>query len=331
MAVAIGLAVGPSLGGLITATLGWRWLFYINLPVAAAAIVAARRVLPDDRPTAGGKLDLPGSALGFVGLLLLLLLANQSERFGPGSPAFLAGTALAVTVTWAFIRVESRHPQPTLHLILFKNRPFSLAVAASTLSFMVQFTVVFVTPFLLQRVIGLSPAGVGLVMTASPAAMLIAAPISGALSDRFGTRPLATAGAGIVLAGIGLLAAIPLAPTPLDVAWRLALLGLGSSVFMSPNSSAAMGSAPRERLGQASAVLATVRNVGMSLGVAIASGVFSVRYAGALATGLVGPLAFVTAARQTLAVGAVFAVLSLLAAAASPGVEGARPVRRQPG
>ncbi len=321
MAVAIGLSLGPVLGGFITETLGWRWLFYINLPIAAVAILAALRTLPEDRPAVRGRLDPAGAALGFLGLFLVLLLANQAETLGFGAPLWVAGAALAVAVTWTFIRLERRHPEPTLDLALFRSRPFTLAILAAVFNFMVQFTVVFVVPFVLQRAVGLSPQGIGLVLTASPLVALVVAPVAGTLSDRLGTRWLATAGASVILLAIGLLAALPFRPVPLDVAWRLGLMGLGSSLFQSPNSSAAMGSVPRTHLGQASAVVATVRNVGMSLGVAIASGAFAARFAAAKATGLLEGVALVTAARQTLAVGAIFAVGSLLAAAVSPGVK----------
>jgi len=332
MAVAVGLAVGPVLGGLITQHLGWRWLFYINLPVAAAAIYASLRTLPEDRPLTEGHLDTGGALLGFLGLFLVLLLANQAETVGFSSPFWLAGALLTVGVVWAFIRLERRHPEPTLDLTLFGSRPFTLAVLAALFNFMVQFTVVFVVPFVLQQAVGLTPEGTGLVLSVSPVVTLLVAPFSGALSDVIGTRGLAAAGTGLVLAAMVLLSVLPFHPHPLDVAWRLGLMGLGTSVFQSPNSSAAMGSAPRTRLGQASAVLATVRNVGMSLGVAIASGAFAARYAAARAAGLADELALVTSARQTLTIGAVFAVGSLLAAALSPGVRAAeRPGASGPG
>ncbi len=325
MAVAVGLALGPVVGGLITERLGWRWLFYINLPVALVAIYTSLRTLPEDRPPAKGRLDVAGAFLGFTSLFLVLLLANQGESMGFGSPAVLGGAALAVAVIWTFIRAERRHPEPTLDLTLFRSAPFTLAILAALFNFMVQFTIVFVVPFVLQQAVGLSPEGIGLVLSVSPAVSLLVAPLSGALSDTMGTRWLATIGSALILTAIILLAILPFRPHPFDVAWRLALMGLGTSVFQSPNSSAAMGSAPRNRLGQASAVLATVRNVGMSLGVAIASGAFAARYARGLAAGLEGGVAFVTAARQTLAVGAIFAVAALLAAALSPGVRNERP------
>jgi len=321
MTVGIGLALGPVLGGLIAENFGWRWLFYINLPVAALALAATLRALPDDRPTVKIPLDLAGAILGFVSLLLVLLVANQAEQLGLGSPLLLAGIAAAGVAVWAFIRVERLQIQPALDLALFRSKPFTLAILGSVLNFAVQFTIVFVMPFVLQRVVGLTPEGIGLVLTASPAVALFVAPFSGALSDAIGTRPLAAIGTSTILAGVLLLVAMPATPQPIDIAWRLALIGMGSSIFQSPNSSAAMGSVPRARLGQASAVLATVRNVGMSLGVAIASGAFAARLASARAVGLAEAPAYLLAARQTLAVGAVFAALSLACALASPGVK----------
>lgn len=279
MAVAAGLALGPSLGGALTDWLGWRAIFYINLPVGVAALLWTARALPEGQPRPGQRFDLVGAALALLGLGSLLLYASEGETWGWASAPALGVLALALLAGAAFVVTERRVPQSMLSLALFRNRTFSAANAAGLLSFVAQFVLVFLTPFLLQRGIGLDPARAGLVMTVSPLLVLSVAPFSGALSDRIGTRWLAFLGLGVASLPFFLLAAVGPTAGPWDIAWRLAIFGLGTGIFQSPNNSAVMGAAPRQHLGVASAVLATVRNVGMVLGVAVAGAVFSGREA----------------------------------------------------
>jgi MFS family permease len=151
---------------------------------------------------------------------------------------------------------------------LFRNLTFSFANISALLNFMSQYVMVFLTPFYLQRLLHYAPNNVGLTMTAFPLAVMVVAPFSGSLSDRVGTRALACSGAAICALALFLMSQLPPFATSLDVMWRLALFGLGTGIFQSPNNSAVMGSSPRPQLGIASGILATVRNVGMVLGVA---------------------------------------------------------------
>ena len=130
--------------------------------------------------------------------------------------------------------------------------------------------IVFLTPFYLQRVIHLSPDQIGLLMTCSPLAVMAVAPLSGSLSDRLGTRELAVAGSSLCTAALVAMAFLPVSASALAVGWRLAFFGFGSGIFQSPNNSAVMGSVPRPYLGIASGILATARNAGMALGIAVA-------------------------------------------------------------
>ncbi|MCL6451009.1 MAG: MFS transporter [Acetobacteraceae bacterium] len=322
VSVAVGLSVGPSLGGLVAATLGWRWMFYINLPIGLAAMTFSGRVIPRDVPGRRARFDPAGSTLAFAALFLTLLVASQGGRWGARSAPFLAGAVAAAGLWGAFVAVERRQAEPMLDLGLFGIPPFALAMAASLLNFMAQYSVVFLTPFLLGQALGLPPDRVGLIMTAAPLATLCAAPLSGTLSDYIGTRWLAAAGLSLCTGAMFLLTRLPASPQPVDLVWRLALFGLGTGVFQAPNNSAAMGSAPRRRLGTASGVLATVRNVGMSLGVAVASGVFLSAQARGLRAGLAPEPAFTGALRAAFLVSTAFEAVGVLACLASPGVKG---------
>lgn len=137
---------------------------------------------------------------------------------------------------------------------------------------LVHYVLVFLTPFYLQEVLGYPPDRIGMVMVAFPLVVLLVAPFSGALSDRIGTRALCALGAGTCAVALVLMAGIGIAQGS-AVTWCLALFGLGTGLFQSPNNSAVMGSTPKRYLGVGSAILATVRNVGMVLGIAVGGAV----------------------------------------------------------
>ena len=167
-----------------------------------------------------------------------------------------------------FLWVERRTAQPMVNLNLFGNMTFSFSNISALLNFMSQYVMVFLTPFYLQRVLHYTPKNVGLIMTSFPLAVMAVAPFSGSLSDRIGTKALACFGAAICALSLFLMSQLPASASPLVVVWRLALFGLGTGIFQSPNNSAVMGSAPRPHLGIASGILATVRSLGMVFGIA---------------------------------------------------------------
>jgi MFS family permease len=174
-----------------------------------------------------------------------------------------------------FVRVELRRQHPMLDLTLFRGRVFSAATASALLNYACVYSVLFVLPFLLIQGRGLTASQAGVVLTAQPIVMAAVAPVSGTMSDRLGSRWLATA--GMLLLGIGMVALALLVSrgSLLQIAGALAVVGLGVGTFVSPNNSALMGAAPMHRQGIASGVLASARNVGMVLGVGYAGAVFT--------------------------------------------------------
>jgi EmrB/QacA subfamily drug resistance transporter len=314
--ISVGLAIGPSLGGFLTATFGWHAAFLVNLPVGLLAWAYARRVLPEV-PVRLGRLDLPGAAAALVALGSALLWVNLAQRAGPSPNGLLLLAALAAT---AFVAQERRVAEPMVALSIFRSGAVSFGAAASVLNFMSQFVVVFLTPFLLARLFAAGPGRVGLILTAFPLAVLVVAPFAGALSDRIGSVRPAVAGATLSAAACALLASMPREGGPLAVAGGLALFGAGTGLFQSPNNSSVMGSAPREHLGVVGSLLGTARTLGMVLGIAAAGAVLyafvppsaldAAGAAPALAT------AFASGVRRAYAAGAAFALLSALLAAA---------------
>jgi len=276
--IAVGLAIGPTLGGFIAAYLGWRFIFLINIPIGVAALALAAKMLPrppdGEERAARQEIDLIGAGTAFVSLFSFLFIVNRWQTMNTGmriSFLFLFFIALSL-----FIYTERRVPHPMLDLGIFRIRTFTFANLSAMLNFMSQYVLVFLTPFYLQRALRYAPDQIGLVMVAFPLVVLMVAPFSGALSDKIGTRVLSALGAGICAVALVLMARIGIMQGS-GVPWCLALFGLGTGLFQSPNNSAVMGSTPKNYLGVGSAILATVRNVGMVLGIAIGGAVVAYR------------------------------------------------------
>ncbi len=272
----LGLTVGPSLGGWLTAQLGWRSVFYINLPVGLIALALSLRYIPADAIRAAGEgFDLAGAASFLAGLVALLLALDQGHAWGWTSTATLGLFAAAAALLGLFVFIERRHPSPMLDLSLFSRRTFSATAASAVLNYICVYSVLFLMPFYLIQGRGFSPERAGLLLTAQPLVMAAVAPLSGTLSDRVGTRVPSVVGMLVFGLGLFLLSQLGAQSQAASVAAALAVAGLGIGIFVSPNNSALMGAAPRNRQGIAAGILATARNVGMVLGVGLAGAIFT--------------------------------------------------------
>jgi EmrB/QacA subfamily drug resistance transporter len=266
ISISAGLAIGPSLGGFVTSLSSWRFVFLINIPIGIAGLLWAHHIIPELKGQPG-KMDIWGALTAFVSLSSFLFFINGLQSLGFN---FAIGIVLSVSMIAgiSFLWVESRTAQPMVNLDLFGNMTFSFGNISALLNFMSQYVMVFLTPFYLQRVLHYTPKNIGLIMTSFPLAVMAVAPFSGSLSDRIGTKVPACFGAAICALSLFLMSQLSASASPLGVAWRLALFGLGTGIFQSPNNSAVMGSAPRPHLGIASGILGTVRSLGMVLGIA---------------------------------------------------------------
>ncbi len=282
----LGLTVGPSLGGWLTSEFGWRAVFYINIPIGLTALLLSLRAIPEDPPNENAeRFDLVGAAMFVAGLVLFLLALNQGSEWGWTSPLILTLLAIAALILIAFVVVERRVAHPMLDLGLFQRRLFSASVASAVLNYICLYSVVFLMPFYLIQGRGFGIDQAGLLLTAQPLIMAIAAPLSGILSDRIGSRLPGTLGMAILATGLFLMSRLGSGSAQIDIILALAIVGLGTGIFVSPNSSALMGSAPRVRQGIAAGILATARNVGMVLGVGFAGAIFTTVQAQSAANG----------------------------------------------
>ena len=275
-AVQLGLAIGPLAGGAIVTFGDWRYIFIINAPIALAGMLWASAVLKRDHLRAE-RFDVTGAGAFALLLFAFSLALSRAHIWGWNAPATVALLALTPVLAGLFLAIESRVREPMLDLHLFQNRGFRGAVAAATLHFTSMYTMVFSIPLALQRSLHDTGLQAGIALLPLAAIPVFLAPIAGTLSDRFGARYLASAGALMMGFGGVALAALPDRPGISAVMLPLALVGLGIGLFNQPNNSTIMGSAPRQALGVAAGVLATARNTGMVAGTAIAGAIYFFR------------------------------------------------------
>lgn len=273
ISVAIGLTVGPTLGGFIVHNFGWRWIFFVNIPIGIIVSIMAAFILRESKLPTVKRFDFGGSTTAFFSLFSILLALSMGDKWGWNSPQIIGLFVATAVFTALFLTIENKISEPMLDLSLFKLRLFTAANISALINYAALFVATFLVPFYLRDVFGESIQKTGLILTAIPLLTGIAAPISGTLSDKIGSRMLSTAGLAI-----NALALFGLSRTSVDggvipIALLLGAFGLGAGLFQSPNSSAIMGSVPRHRLGIAAGMQATMRNVGMVLGVAMAGAI----------------------------------------------------------
>jgi EmrB/QacA subfamily drug resistance transporter len=272
----LGLTVGPSLGGWLTAQFSWHAVFFINVPIGLLGLGMAARFIPAETTTARReRFDSVGALLFTAGIVALLLALNQGAEWGWAAPLTLSLLVGSILIFAIFIIIEQRAAFPMVDLTLFRSRLFSASTATAVTNYICLYAIIFLLPFYLIQGRGFSPQDAGLILTAQPLVMVFAAPLSGTLSDRIGSRVLATLGMVILAGGLVWLAQLGPTSSIAEIVIPLAVVGLGTGIFVSPNNSALMGSAPRQRQGIAAGILATARNVGMVMGVGLAGAIFS--------------------------------------------------------
>ena len=267
-AVYLGMSVGPFMGGLITATLGWRAIFLLNVPLGLLVVaVTVSRLKGEWAGARGERFDLPGAAV-YVVMVMSVVVGFAILPGWDGLALLVAGLAiLAVFVVW-----ERRTPSPVLDLSLFSgNRVFAFSNMAALINYAATFAVGFFMSLYLQNIRGLSPETAGLVLLSQPIVQAALSPAAGRLSDRVEPRVVASVGMAMTFLGLLYLSTLTEGtPMPLVVG-SLALLGLGFALFSSPNTNAIMGAVRRSSYGVASSMVATMRGIGQTLSMGVAS------------------------------------------------------------
>ncbi len=276
--VGVSAAAGPSLAGLILAVAPWPALFLVNVPIGIVAVLVGLRTLPAT-PTSPRRFDWASAVLS-AATFGLLILGVDSLGHSNDLVLSLGELAGALLVGIVFVRHQLRIPAPMLPVDLLAKPIFALSAATSICSFAAQMIAFVALPFFIHDTLLRSASETGLLMTPWPIATAAAAFVSGRLSDRVNPARLAVVGLALLACGLLTLTFMNAATTDGDLVWRLALAGLGFGIFQAPNNKVMIASAPRERSGGASGILATSRLVGQSMGVALLAVVF-----GLVATG----------------------------------------------
>lgn len=330
-AVALGLTLGPPVGGLLMDALTYRAIFLLNVPLAIAAFAFLWHALPPDRPSAAqGPFDRAGGVLWIAGLSALLMLVLHGREWGLSDPKSLFAIAVMAICLPAFVVHEMRAAAPLLSLALLGRGGFSAGLAAAFLSYVVSFMATFIMPFYLDHVRGAGPPVMGIVMSALPLALLLVSGPAGWASDRWGTRAPTVLGLLLVAAGLLVCARIDDASEIAAVFAGLFVLGAGMGIFQSPNTSALLGVGGHAAHGEVSSLLATVRNMGMAIGIALGGALFAWRFAAATGGGTLDTFTPAQSAGFTDAMRLTFfvaAALALLATAPS-SLRGAPPKER---
>jgi MFS family permease len=267
----VATAAGPLIGGYLIAVGSWRWVFYINLPLSVAVLVITARHVPESRdPTASGRVDTVGAALGVVFLAGLTYGLIEAPARGWSSPAVVACLVVAVLAAPAFLVVEHRRTHPMLPLGLFRSRQFSGANGVTFAVYAALGGALFLLPVELQIVKGYSPLESGIALLPLTLVMLTLSARSGAFSARIGPRLQMTVGPLVVGAGLALLTR---ATDPgsywTQVFPAVLLFALGLAITVAPLTATAMGAAPPEHSGVASAVNNVVARAASLLAVAV--------------------------------------------------------------
>ena len=281
-AQAVGVSLGPVAGGVLLATLGWRWVFWVNVPFALAGAVIGWLVIPQTADLGSERrFDWRGAILLMPALTALLMLISESYTWGPTSPAIVGSVIATAVLLSMFIRQERRTAAPLIDLDLFRIIAFAGGILAIVLSYAMLYGMFFLMSFALVRGYHDLPLAAGLRLAIIPVALGIVAPFSGALHERLGARTVLLSGMAVCMAALILLSVVltGTAASLAGVMIALAAFGVGLGAFIAPNNSSTMNAAPGDRSGEAGGLLNLMRVFGTSVGVAGASAVLSWRLA----------------------------------------------------
>ena len=272
------LAVGPLLGGILTQQLSWHWIFFVNIPVGALAMVVSRIVIPESRDTSHEQsLDLPGLLTSGSSLFALTYALIEGNGKGWTSPLIVGLFVLAGVMMTVFVLLELHQRLPMLELSLFRIGNFVGSILVALLVSLAMFGVFFFMSLYVQNILGYSPTRAGASFLPMTVLVILVAPFAGRFSDRLGSRWLMASGMALVGISLYLFSRVGLHTTYSGLLPAMIIGGVGMPMAMSPTTAAAMATVPVDKAGVGSAVLNSFRQVGGSLGIALLGAVMASR------------------------------------------------------
>ncbi|MDP2662790.1 MAG: MFS transporter [Dehalococcoidia bacterium] len=323
----LGTLAGPSLGGFLTSGFGWRSIFYANVLLGVLAATASWRILPNPPPSQTREpFDLVGATAMTIGLGAFLLAISKGQDLGWTSGFVIGCVLTSAAFLSVFLRVELKLPHPMLDMSLFRIRVFSIAMASAFVTYLCAYSGLFLAPFYLLQGRGFSTGLAAVLYSAQPLGMLMTTPLGGYLSDRIGSRFLSALGALIMSFGLFSFHNLGAESENVQIFLAMALLGLGNGLFLGPNANAVMGSAPPERQGVASGIIATARNLGMVFGVAVGGTILALQMAQRALTQTDPQTVFIAAFQDTFLVMTFIALIgAAMSLASGPARKNAAP------
>lgn len=306
--VALGSLAGPAVGGFLIQHWGWQSVFWVNIPVCLLGILRGVQIIPRFNPIAKIRMDIAGAGYFLLGSFLFLFALNEGPSKGWTSPLLLAAFALCVVFFMLFLRREKISKTPFIGLSIFKIKAISYGYVVAVLGFMAIFTNAVLLPFYLTDIMHLNPVQIGLLLLPFPAALAVASPVSGVLSEKYSARFITTAGLGFVLCGALLFAFIGDNPSYAYIVLAQLVMGTGSGTFQVPNNNTVISAAPKNKLGIVSSVNALARNAGMIMGIALSVAVYAAVQGAYLRAGAAAQSAFLHGYQAAMFFGAALAV-----------------------
>lgn len=275
MCIAIATAAGPTIAGAILSVATWHWLFLINVPLGVAAFIMGWRLLPQNPPDENRPRFDRVSAL--ENMIVFGLIFYALGNFTRKGDMVLSGVLLGVGLVTGFfyVRRQFGHRQPLLPVDLFRNSMYSMSIATSVCSFIAQNIAMIALPFLYLNCYHFSAITTGLLMTPWPLATMIVSPIAARYVEKHNPGATAALGMAVFIAGVLLLLYAGAEPAEWNIAWRMAVCGVGFGMFQTPNNIVMVMATPVNRSGGAGGMQSTARLTGQTLGATIVSAVFA--------------------------------------------------------
>ncbi|NVO66248.1 MFS transporter [Methanofollis tationis] len=273
---ALGTAIGPTIGGLLTQYISWHWIFFINVPIGILSVIVGMKAIPgqSDRNATLSGFDRSGAAFIFIGLAALLFAVSEGEVLGWTSPAILVSGAVAAVSLGLFVWRELHAAEPLLELGLFGKRNFLLTNLILVLVFFGFSGINYLLPFYLQYVLGYEISAAGMVLTSLSFAMMVSGLAAGLLYNRVGGRILAIAAAAIIAAGYSMMTHLQANTTIAYVVAALIVIGFGLGLMVTPVSNMIMNSVAKRYQGMVSSLTSLERFAPMTIGIAIFNLIF---------------------------------------------------------
>ncbi len=263
-------ALGPIIGGILVGSLGWQWVFLVNIPIGLAALVAAKKLVPESvEPGAGRRIDVPGIVSASAGLGALTYALVEGQAYGWTSPLIIGLFIFSLLAFVGFVIIEAKSPAPLIELSLFRNVTFTSGNFLGLLLMFCLVGAIFLTVMYLQLVREFSPMTTGLLLLPLPLALMIVSPLAGRLADHIPMRWVMVTGMLLVVAAFFFMRQFDLETGTWAIILPLAAAGVGMGMVMAPLGAVVMGSAPVAKSGAASGVLTTMRQVGAITGISV--------------------------------------------------------------